>query len=249
MKIPKDVPYYELIEHKVSLAEYSAKYDCPELNDVYGTADYVLTYGSSLIVLDWKFGIGIEVFPNSAQCKAYTLGALTQKVAEITIIIGQPRIQNEHFKELKIKPKDLYDWLGYELAPALRNINSDSPMFRPSVETCRWCDTRLKPHACKARLNKVQSLTAKAFAMYAKLPDIEEAKALEILKDLPMVEKLAKDIKLYVTNKLKRGDEVLGYKLVRGRSIRVFKKLDENKLPTDFLSWQKIMDLTLQTLS
>lgn len=249
MNIPDDTEYKEFIETKVTLGGTYLDDRCSELADVYGTVDYMLMYNQKLIVLDWKFGKGIEVWPDSAQTKAYTTAALSvyaqwtdplvaSRETDITIIIGQPRISGEHFKELEVTEEELILWLINILIPALRSINSADPIFSPGDKACMWCPVKHMPHACTARLDMVKEVTSSAFKDFAIDPHKESLdEALELLKKLPVVEKFFKDVLLYTTNRLKQGEKVPGYKMVRGRSTRVFKKLNDKKMPAEFLSW------------
>ena len=69
---------FEIIEHRVTLAPYSVKTKCDYLSEVHGTLDFSFAAPSSgeLYIVDWKFGKGVEVFPDTAQLKAYALGHL-----------------------------------------------------------------------------------------------------------------------------------------------------------------------------
>ena len=240
MSIPEGESYVEYIEEKVSLESYWGHYNCSELTDVYGTVDYALTYKGHLIIIDWKFGKGIEVWPDSAQLKAYALAQLStiNRPNKVTIIVGQPRIPGQHFKVFEIDVKDLWFWCENTLVPALKSINSNNPVFCPGEDTCRWCPVAQVPHACDARFKAVQEVTSAAFNACVQDPFKDNLdQSLELLKKAPIVDKYFKDLKVYVTSRLKQGKEVPGYKMVRGRSTRVFKSLDQNKVPTDFLKW------------
>ena len=75
-----DFGYTELIEYRVDLTYLDKVY--PEhahlLKEISGTADYILIVPEirTIIVADWKFGRGVEVFATSDQLKAYALGAI-----------------------------------------------------------------------------------------------------------------------------------------------------------------------------
>ncbi|MCK9410575.1 MAG: DUF2800 domain-containing protein, partial [Bacteroidetes bacterium] len=109
--------FYDLIETKVGLEGFIPATGCEELREVRGTLDYALVAGRVLHITDWKFGVGIEVFPESEQLKAYALGKVASianlaRYDEIVLTIVQPRLYNEeHLKVLTITPQELHDWL------------------------------------------------------------------------------------------------------------------------------------------
>lgn len=250
MSIPENRKHVELIEAKVTLGGYALESKCTELLDVYGTADYVLMFHDQLVILDWKFGKGIEVFPDSDQLKAYALAALSlydkwayplsslNNNLSISIIVGQPRISGEHFKSIEVTREDLKQWLSDQLVPSLLSISSKDPIFKPGEKTCMWCPVKHVPYACKTRLDFVKEVTSKAFQAFA-VDEYSDSlnEALELFKKKPVVDKFFKDLMLYVTYRIKQGKKVPGFKIVQGRSTRAFKDLDENGLPAAFLSW------------
>jgi len=241
MNIPNDAQCAEFIEAQVSLSPYSIELRCSELDDVYGTADYVLYFDYELIIIDWKFGKGVEVYPDSAQLKAYALACASRysNFSKITIVVGQPAFSDgEGFKILETTKAELISWAKDILVPALINIGSSNPTFRPGLSTCRWCPVTSVPHACTKRLDMVQEVTSKAFSLYS---EDKYQDNLELSKDLlakaPAITKYFKDLKLYITSQIKHGKDIPGYKIVRGRSTRKFIDIDTNGLPTKFLHW------------
>lgn len=253
MQIPEGEEYKEYIEVKVGLYNFAHVYDCEELDDVYGTLDYVLIRKDKIIVLDWKFGKGIEVWPDSAQLYAYAIAtnSLISKFYKeldhleskpdnlsVDLVIGQPRIQAEHFKVFKTDLKDLYSWLEDTLVPALKNINSSDPKFCPGDDTCMWCPVKAVPHACEARFSQVQDVIAKTFKAHMNpIKDLPTEEAIELLKSEKLITKFFKDLHTYIFDQVSHGNKDLGYKMVRGRSTRVFKEYDDKGLPSKFLSW------------
>lgn len=252
MQIPEGEVFKEYLEVKVSLAKFAHIFSCEELNDVYGTLDYLLIYKDKAIVLDWKFGKGVEVQPDSPQLAAYALAASSlvkdfyrkhttifdEDDLSIDLIIGQPRIQAEHFKVFEANSEELYYWLENTLVPALKNINLESPKFCPEDKTCMWCPVKAVPHACEARFNQVQDIAAKAFLAHTNpIKDLPTEEALHLLKNEKLITKFFKDLQLYILDQVKHGNKDLGYKMVRGRSTRVFKDYDDKGLPSEFLSW------------
>jgi len=216
---------YEVIEQKVYLTSYAEHTGCELLCDVYGTLDYSLVVPEEelLYVIDWKFGAGEEVYPESEQLKAYALGrlaALTKvKIKHVILVIGQPRLYSgELFKMHETTPNSLFTWMQQSLIPALNNSQSKHPIFQPSAKSCRWC---ARKNFCKYRKNQALKAAASVFAIHAKLPDkTDEEELAEFLYQIPDLKKYISDIELYAHNIILNGKELPGFKLVAGRSIR-----------------------------
>jgi hypothetical protein len=213
-----------MIEEKVALGEYAAPYHCEGLRDVYGTADYLFVAENVLYVIDWKYGKGIEVYPDSEQSKAYAAGALVHPklynigIRKVILVIGQPRLYSgEHFKTLETTPFEIRDWVRTRLVPAL-TVMTD---LCPSDKACMWC---LHKNKCTARAKQRTKIAAKAFEIHAELPDGNAMEDIaDFLDDLPSLKKAISDIEMYANHCLKNGKEIPGWKLVHGRSIRQWK--------------------------
>ena len=218
---------FDAIESKVYLAPYIDLTGCELLNDTYGTLDYSLVVPEEQLVyiVDWKFGKGVEVWPDTAQLKAYALGrlaALDFTITKVILVIGQPRLYSgELFKSHETTPEELISWLQSDLVPALNNTQSKHPTYCPTEAGCRWCAVK---STCKYRRNLAFESAAQVFAMHATLPDqIDDTELADFLTKIPDLKKYIADLELYASNSLKAGKEIPGWKLVAGRSIRQWK--------------------------
>jgi len=215
-----------VIEKQVTLDKFVEPYDCPHLNQVYGTADLIVQNLEKryLRIIDWKFGKGIEVFPTSHQLHAYGVGALQSiesaaRYDKVYLHIGQPRLyMGETFKVHESTPDELLSWAQHTLVPSLLDCTSINPTFNPSEEACRWCSVKA---TCPARFEQAQRTAQEVFAVHAALPNIvsidDLADFLERSRDLTSY---IKDIEFHIVNTIKSGKLVKGLKLVEGRSIR-----------------------------
>lgn len=264
------VPFKEEIEISVSLAPWldldpgpdltglvERVVCCKELANVYGTLDYALYGPGFLYLIDWKFGKGIEVFPESSQLKAYALAALISlehiigsqclspgsdvmgalDKLKITLVIGAPRIHGEPFKTYETTLCELFTWLAMDLVPALSGIEGPNCKFEPSETACRWCEAKYHPTACRARADEANSLAELAFKVHTALPTPNHDELSSLLLRAPVLTGYLKDLKSFASRQIKAGKEFPGFKLVHGRSTRVFKKVESNKMPTNFLNW------------
>ena len=229
------------IEAKVSLEVYAQPYDCEGLEDVYGTLDYMFAADSNLYVVDWKYGKGVEVFPDSEQLLTYAAGALASyelekhkiPIREIILVIGQPRLYSgEHFKIYETSPSEIRDWVADTLVPALNDIETTKPTIIPSDKACMWC---LAKNSCEARKKVALETAAKAFAIHADLPDkVKDEDIADFLTMLPDLKKYIADIEQYAHHRIKNGNTIPGWKLVHGRSIRKWE--DEAKAKEYYFS-------------
>ncbi len=230
------------VETKVGLGGYSEDLDCPEMEDVYGTLDLIIRFPleKTMYIIDWKFGKGIEVFPDSEQLKAYALAALKNErlfsnFESVVIVVAQPRLYTgERFKTEAVCPQELYDWAKAELAPALTESQQLNPKRCASDKACQWC---LVKNQCPERHGKALRTAKNVFAAHANLPNkITIEDLCKLLGDARELTKYISDIEKFIMSRLKAGHEAPGYKLVAGRSIRKWAQLEDGK-PTEFLEW------------
>ena len=240
---------YEVVEQKVSLGPYACVTGCELLTDCYGTLDYsfVVPEENLLYVTDWKFGKGVEVWPDTEQLKTYALGriaSLKAQIKKVVLVVGQPRLYSgELFKEYETTRAELYEWLYQDLIPALNNSQSKHPIYRPTNKGCMWCSIKA---VCKYRKDQAMKAAASVFAIHAKLPGkTDEEELADFLYKLPDLKKYIADIELYAMNILKDGKVIPGWKLVPGRSIRQWVNEDAAKTFYYSLELYDIEDLTI----
>jgi len=229
------IPFYDFIETRVTMEGWIPNTKCEALSEVAGTLDYALVvnpeYGPKILhVTDWKFGQGIEVFPDSEQLMAYALGMLKNEAKAITfdevhLTIVQPRLIGEdHLKTIIVTINSLVDWMGSTLVPALNGIHAKHPLFRPSIKACRWCPNKM---TCNARHEMVMQLAVDVFTIHDQLPTPDMPALIALYEKSGIIKDYLKDIAEFMFNELVRGRTVPGYKIVEGKSNRVW--ADEKK--------------------
>lgn len=220
----------EMIEQRVSLSWLAEEFGHKELlEEVAGTADYILIVPSEriLIVADWKFGRGVEVFATSDQLKAYALGAL--KVLKdsddlhywrVRAVIGQPRIKSdaeEHIYFTRWLQGELFEWLTETLIPALVDATSDNLTFNPDEDgACKFCRAIGCRERYEARLKDFNDLI-KAEEVQAEVT-VEEK--VSLVEKFWRLEKYMAVIRGELYAALMAGLPVPGMKLVKGRASR-----------------------------
>ena len=223
-------------EAKVSLKNLFGHEHCD------GTCDILLFKNGRLLVVDLKYGAGIEVSPvENGQLSLYGGGAVQSmtmhKVESVELVIMQPRINNGVWKSWECPTGYLNRFLLNEAKPkaaaALAALAAGPVEFNPSLTTCQWCHRKSN---CKARQDKAVSDTSEAFFLAElddnstsyNVVDIPNRELVEILEKAPFVLSFFKDIEVEVLKRANAGEIIPGRKLVKGRVSR--KWMDEDKL-------------------
>ena len=233
----------EMIEQRVSLSWLAEEFGHKGLlEEVAGTADYILIIPSEqiLLVADWKFGRGVEVFATSDQLKAYALGALKvllgsddSRYWQVRAVIGQPRIKSdveENIYFTRWLQGELFEWLEDTLIPSLVDATSDHLTFNPDEDgACKFC----RAIGCRARYGaRLKDLNDLIEAEEVKAEVTVEEKV-SLVEKFWRLEKYMAVIQGELYAALMAGLPVSGMKLVKGRASR---------------SWALGEDATLSTL-
>jgi hypothetical protein len=187
------------------------------LPGVFGSADLVGRIGGTAIVLDWKFGDGVDVaVEENPQAMFYAAAAMrTPKVAwafkgvtSIECIIVQPTAAVP-VKCWRTTPNRIRDFERQLFAAVKEALGPD-----PSMETgdhCRWCAA--KP-VCPLLTGAVDR------ALKTSLQNIDAARLGEMLEQAPLIEDYLLEVRLMAQQILENGLPVPGFKLVQKRATR-----------------------------
>lgn len=198
--------------------------------DAHGTADAIVIAGEELVVIDFKYGKGIEVSPESnPQLMMYALGALEvvgllgAEIKQVRLVIHQPRIRREPSEwTCSI---DVLDEFAEYVEERMLNIwqmvdDDDLLTFSPSFETCKFCPA--KP--CEAMTKHALEVTAADFDNLDAppvIPNVVSSDLAELAAKVDFVEAWfeawCKAVRGRVEAELLAGREVPGYKLVEGK--------------------------------
>ena len=232
----------ELIETKIRPAmaalgeidpNYDMTYECEAvvgfgdaLPGVFGSADLVGRIGDTAIVLDWKFGDGVDVaVEENPQAMFYAAAAMrTPKVAwafkgatSVECIIVQPTAAKP-VKWWRTTPARIRDFERQLFAAVKEALGPD-----PSMQTgdhCRWCAA--KP-VCPLLTGAVDR------AMKTSLQNIDAARLGEMLEQAPLIEEYLASVRALAQQLLENGEPVPGFKLVQKRATRQWINQDEAK--------------------
>ena len=185
----------------------------------FGTGDCVIVADDILTVIDLKYGKGVAVSADhNSQMMLYALGALElfdalYDIAEIRMVILQPRIQN--LSEYIMPLSELLHWAETELKTKAELASKGEGDFCAG-EHCRFCKVKA---TCRKRAEYNLQLAKYDFAMPDRLTDIEIE---TILATADQLAAWASDIKEYALQQSLQGKTWKNWKLVEGRARREY---------------------------
>jgi hypothetical protein len=222
---------------------YSQYLDTPEV-EAWGTADVIVARGSELIVVDFKYGMGVEVSAErNPQMSLYALGALQAYhglVADfdrVRMAISQPRIKAAP-SEFDISVEELEAWgrgaardavVSCKVAQGPNELTENDwnlVYLRPGEKQCKFCKAKATCPALRAEVAATVMNVAPAdpdeFAAADTVhPDsttnTDEAWRAACLDKADLIEDWVKAVRAEVERRLLAGDGVPGYKLVQGK--------------------------------
>ena len=198
-----------MTEERVDLTEY--------IPEGFGTSDVVILRQGRLHIIDLKYGKGVSVSAeDNPQLKLYALGTLARfdmlyDIEDVVMTIYQPRLDNVSTDT--IKAKDLYAWGEEVIKPGAQlALSEDAPVH--AGDWCQFCPAR---YDCKERARDAMELQKYLGQMVLSPEEIAE-----ILGKIDRLTKFAEDIKDSALTKALDGEEIPGWKVVEGRSIRKY---------------------------
>ena len=198
-----------MTEERVDLTEY--------IPGGFGTSDVVILRQGRLHIIDLKYGKGVSVSAeDNPQLKLYALGTLARfdmlyDIEDVVMTIYQPRLDNVSTDT--IKAKDLYAWGEEVIKPGAQlALSEDAPVH--AGDWCQFCPAR---YDCKERARDAMELQKYLGQMVLSPEEISE-----ILGKIDRLTKFAEDIKDSALTKALDGEEIPGWKVVEGRSIRKY---------------------------
>lgn len=203
------------IEQRVDYSEY--------VPEGYGTCDNVIIGDSTMRVTDLKYGAGVPVSAeDNPQLRLYGLGALLMfkeiyDIDTVVLTIFQPRLDS--ISTVEMTAAELLAWAKEIRPQALLAYDGEGEFV--AGEHCRFCRAKA---ICRARAEANLEAARYEFAKPDTLTDEEIG---DILKRSEELAAWAKDIAEYALVQARDHDkQFAGWKLVEGRSVRVYKDQD-----------------------
>lgn len=202
---------YVAIEKRLDYSTYA-----PE---GFGTGDCIIIGGSTMHVIDLKYGKGVPVSAeNNPQMMLYALGAHSEysflyPIETVKMAIVQPRLDS--ISEWETSVNDLLYWATNTVMGAAEKAFKGEGEFVPG-EHCRFCRAKA---LCRARS---EFNTAIEESYPSKPPLISNEEVGQLLARAQDLVKWVKDLEEYALAECLAGNEIPGWKAVEGRSIRQF---------------------------
>lgn len=222
-----------MVEQQLCYAEYIDV----DRDEGWGTGDVVIAKGNRLIVLDLKYGKGVEVsVEENPQLMLYGLGALDKlngiagDFEEVELIIAQPRINNEPSRWVTTV-EHLEAW-GRSSARSHVNtaknavkMHDSGPEWnevylRPGEEQCRFCKAKA---ICPALKTEVALQVSSAPATVDEFKHITDPKTFSepdlarAMSACDLIETWVSAVRAEVERRLLAGTPVAGFKIVQGK--------------------------------
>lgn len=184
----------------------------------HGTADCLFIIDDTLHIVDLKYGQGVLIeAPFNEQLQLYALGAYNKykcvcPIKEVSMTICQPRKNYVGTWTVKIQNLLEFEELVKQKAPIAWNGEGKCKVGR----WCKWCRALA---TCEAQAKRVQEVKDKINNDINCLTLDELTK---LLDESDEVINFLNSVKTYALNRLLNGEEVKEYKLVEGRSKRMF---------------------------
>jgi hypothetical protein len=238
-RISIDTAYYA-VEQQLDLARPLGVAPDSPLAGAFGTADAVIVRGSTLKVIDLKYGAGKAVKADgNLQLSLYALGALADPVVSLTagdsitdveLVIYQPRVYDEPL--IEYLTLDELRKRGAELARTAAEVSEAAVglaaiggpesaaaawdtwvarYLRPGSTQCNWCPVK-QAGKCPALEQVVDEALAIAPA------ELHGAELGAAMEKVDLVEQWAEAVRDLVRAQLDSGLPVPGWKLVAGRA-------------------------------
>lgn len=197
----------------------------------FGRCDCIMAGGDTLHIVDFKYGKGKPVSAaGNEQLRLYALGALrayglVYRISRVRMAIVQPRLDS--ITEDEMPAEALLDWAENVVRPAAALAYAGEGEFQAG-DWCQFCRARRE---CRARANTSLSIIEdfgappdKTAPIAATLLSYQEIGA-ALARAKPFI-KWAADLESYALEAALHGKEIPGWKVVAGRSNRVFRDQD-----------------------
>jgi hypothetical protein len=200
----------------------------PEVPDLGGTVDYFRVYDSTLHIVDYKHGAGVNISPQGNE-QMLSYGILIRRkyrlnLDHVNLTIIQPRAPGDPVQTWETTPDALNDFEA-----VIRQIQND-PHRAKCGDWCRWCPARdvcpeLHVETLKAAQAEFANMSPKQLAELWLLSDAIKAK----LAAIPT--RLLDEMKLGKTFKGIKAVRTFGNRTWRDGDAEILAELKKVKVP------------------
>jgi len=187
----------------------------------FGTADAIIYVpGVIIIVIDFKYGQGIVVEPDSDQNHYYGYLAFenfeTDGIEDIELWITQPRIPHPKgpVRSYRTTRKAVEEWFTCEVLPAME-ATRDPKANLTIGDWCRFCPAR---DVCPALRSEVMNFDMTLEPAYMTGDELGT-----LLQRGDAIRRYLSNLEGEAYKRARKGEDVSGYKLVRKKANRTFR--------------------------
>lgn len=224
----------EYVDYVVALGgdqEYEIRVDFSEwVPGGFGTSDAIVIKGSTLYVVDLKYGKGVLVeAEENTQGLLYALGALEEygylyDIEKVVIVIVQPR--RDHISEWNLSKSDLLkrgEWISQRAELA----NEPDAERVPGESQCQWCKAKATCPALMALTHQTIAADFDNLDCMVNPDRLGDEDLRRALDNKALIVSWFDAVEKHVFSRIEAGEEFKGYKLVEGRSLRQWRDEDE----------------------
>lgn len=182
----------------------------------FGTCDCIIIQGDTLIIIDYKYGVGVPVSAtDNSQLRLYALGALNDygiayDIKRVEMHIYQPRINNVDHDSITVD--ELLAWAEGTVKPTAAKAAKGQGDYKAGPH-CKFC-----PHAGSCReLTQICTEYVETHNLRVAIPKLAPHEVAEVLAMEPLVALWLKRVKAQALETLLQGGSVPGYKAVEGK--------------------------------
>lgn len=206
----------QMYEERVDFSEW--------VDGGFGTSDAIVIVGTTLHVVDLKYGKGVQVFAdNNSQGMLYALGAYSDygsiyKIDQVVISIVQPRLDHIDQSE-SISIEELLKFGEYARQKSEEAL-SDKAKRTAGEKQCRFCKAKATCGELKRVTESVLLTSFEQLDDVAKVDTLSNEQLRIALDNKKLIASWLDAVEELVSEKLLTGEVFEGYKLVEGRSLR-----------------------------
>jgi hypothetical protein len=223
--------YVEQFESEEELIEAQVCYDA-WVDGGFGTLDAGLLNDGTAIIIDLKYGKGIQIYAeDNPQLKLYALGLFQEHgmlydFKKFKLAICQPRL--DWIDEFEISIEDLLTWANEIVEPAADLALTDDAPFKAGKH-CQWCKIK---GTCQTRYEMVTDALVDELQEITSPNEMGEEELGSAMSLVPEILKWCVDVTTSVESLVSQGKAIIGadglaFKMVEGRSNRCWRDAAE----------------------
>lgn len=213
-----------ILEEKISLsAVHEVLFSTPDV--------VVIDPFEKVTVIDFKYGAGKRVSAwENKQLMNYALAYfLKEDVGEVELVIVQPRTSDEDVKSFSVSPVQMTTFKNELRLRAEAALAKNAPRIAGP-----WCWSTFCPvfSTCDAARNHAQAIVADDFKSVLAPEKLNIKQIKQVLDNAEFVTGWLDKVKDHAKEMLLRGENIPGYKLIKGFGHRKF--VSDEAVVTDF---------------